>query len=242
MLLETQVPHGYNTDILKLTCLFVLHIRVLTTVGLESQFFQKGFTLLNTNLLGVTDMIINYKISINMFLIIFILYRYVTMETIITFHPHKLSSVKLPWHLANNNIYHATMKTPFMWLWHWVSGHWLSYSLNVTLFLLSYKMIASLKSYHLASLKCQKDNFTYLTLHLKYLKYNTRMNPSKKCKRKPFFTLKKKYMKRKQKQPTKLNVVFSSSVPKGKKNETNKQIKATTTRPKKKNKRRRRNK
>lgn len=43
------------------------------------------------------------------------------------------------------------------------------------------------------------------------------MNPSKKCKRKPFFTLKKKYMKRKQKQPTKLNVVFSSSVPKGKK-------------------------
>lgn len=46
------------------------------------------------------------------------------------------------------------------------------------------------------------------------------MNPSKKYKKKPFLPS-KKYMKRNQKQPTKLNVAFSSSVPKGK-NKTNK--------------------
>lgn len=53
------------------------------------------------------------------------------------------------------------------------------------------------------------------------------MNPSKKCKKKPFLPSRKKYMKRNQEQPTKLNVVFSSFVPKGK-NKTNKQTKAIT--------------
>lgn len=80
-------------------------------------------------------------------------------------------------------------------------------------------MLAVSKPYQSTSLKYLEGNSTVLKSKFKSLIENTRQNPSKKCKKqkqkKQFLPQerKKKSMKRNQKQPAKLNAVFSPSVP-----------------------------